>query len=81
MIDNPDDKQYPNKVYNVGLINRAKAREYILDLCSKLKPQYTRISPEFLSGDRTRNKNSYKRKNCFLRKQKENVKVNIMADS
>jgi hypothetical protein len=34
--------------YNSGVVNKSKAREYALDLCSKLRPQYTRISPEFL---------------------------------
>jgi hypothetical protein len=74
MIDNPHDTQYPNKVYNVGLINRAKAREYILDLCSKLKPQYTRISPDFLAEIEQEIKTVIKEKVVFCESKKKTLK-------
>ena len=74
MIDNPHDTDYPSREYNVGLINRAKARQYILDLCLKLKPQYTRISPEFLAEIEQEIKTVIKEKIVFCESNKKTLK-------
>jgi len=34
--------------YNISVLNRAYTRDYALDLCSKLRPQFTRVSPDFI---------------------------------
>lgn len=34
--------------YNVSIINRARLKRIALQLCSKLRPQFNRISPDFL---------------------------------
>ena len=74
MIDNPHDTDYPSREYNVGLINRAKARQYILDHCLKLKPQYTRISPEFLAEIEQEIKTVIKEKIVFCENKKKTLK-------
>ena len=74
MIDNLHDTDYPSREYNVGLINRAKARQYILDLCLKLKPQYTRISPEFLAEIEQEIKTVIKEKIVFCESKKKTLK-------
>jgi len=57
-IDNPTKKDY-----NISILSRRCLRRTILQLCAKLRPQFNRVSPEFVDE--------------FLQEQEEEIIIRI----
>ena len=74
MVDKNSDSELYCKKYNCGIINRRRAKEYILNLCSKVKPQYTRVSPAFLKELEEAVETIIKEKVIFSESKKKTLK-------
>jgi len=63
----------PDK-YNVGLLNKYKVRDYALELSKQVRPQFTRVSPQFIDDLEDLIKMAIREKIVFSETKKRTLK-------